>query len=148
MKIRIKKSSQRSKTPTQGTSGSAGFDLFSAEEKTVPPRSSTLIRTDGGFQILPGYFGKVYAHFSWAKRFTGVGGGVIDSEYRGSVLVMFFNFSDDWSRKNQGEKFAQIVFHRKANRVELEEVLEFEGKLLEVVVDLDRLMRNVEKKCE
>ena len=128
MKIEIRTFIQRAKIPNLATSGSVGFDLYSADEKIISPRSSSLVRTDVGFAIPKDYFGKTYAHSIWAKRFTGVGGPAIDSDYRGGVLVIFCNYSDDWIQINKEEKFAQIVFYRKTNSVYFEEVENFEDK--------------------
>ena len=121
MKIKVNRFTLRAKIPTQATPGSTGFDLYSVEDKIVLPRSSALIKTDTGFKIPNCYFGKVYARSSWAKRFTGVGGGVIDSDCRGAVLVIFFNYSDDFIQINKEDKFAQIAFLRMANTVVFEE---------------------------
>ena len=103
MKIRIKKFTHRAKIPTQATPGSAEFDHYFAEERILAPRLSNLIRTGVGFQIPPSYFRKIYARSSCAERFTGVGGKVIDSAYKGDVLVIFFNYSDDWFQVHEGE---------------------------------------------
>ena len=51
MKIKFKKFGQRGRTPNQGTSGSSGFDLYSAEERVVSPCASVLIQTGIGFKI-------------------------------------------------------------------------------------------------
>ena len=51
MKIKCKKFIQRARTPTQGTSWSAAFDLISVEDKMIGPCSSVPKRADVGFQI-------------------------------------------------------------------------------------------------
>ena len=104
MKINFKKFSQRTRTPTQGTGASAGFDLYSAETRCVPSCSSALIQTDVGYKIPRGYFGKIHPRSNLAIQFTSVGGGVIDSDYRGNVIVIFFNFTSNYYQIRQGEK--------------------------------------------
>ena len=94
MKIKVKKFSTPTTTPPLATPGSACFDLFSAEEKIIPSRCCVCIKT--GFAIPKGYFGKIHARSSWAKRFTGVGGGVMDSDFRGDIVVLFHSYSDNW----------------------------------------------------
>ena len=44
-------------------------------------------------KIPKGYFGKIHSRSSSGMQFTDVGGGVIDSNERGPVSVVFFNFS-------------------------------------------------------
>lgn len=123
MKVKFKMFSCTARNPTQGTIGSAGYDLFSVEEKVVLPCSSTLIQTDFGFKTPGGYFGKIHPRFSHAVRFFGVGGGVRDSNYRGRV----FNFSTTPYQIFSGDKIARIVFQRISNAM-LEEVLDFKDK--------------------
>ena len=56
-----------------------------------------------------------------------VGGGVIDSDYRGSISVILTNFSS-WSVDiEKGDRIAQIMF-LKEEGVEFEEVNEFDNK--------------------
>ena len=128
MKIKFKKFSQRARTSTQGTSGSAGFVVYSAEERIFSPCSSVLIQTDIGFKILRGYFGKIHPRSSWVIQFTGAGGWVIDSDYRGNVVVIFFNFSNNYYQIRQRDKTAQKVFQKIVNHTKLEEVSNSDDK--------------------
>ena len=109
----------------QGTSGSAGFDLYSVEDVLVSPSSAKLIRTDVGPKIPLCYFGKIHPRSSFKLRFTVVGAGVIDSDYRGPVGVIFFNFYDKFIHMGEGERFAQFVFQKIAPP-HLREVASFE----------------------
>ena len=52
------------------------------------------------------------ARSSFTFMFTGVGGSVIDSDYRGKVSVVFFNFPNRFIEINEGEQFFQIVFQK------------------------------------
>ena len=61
----------------------------------VPSSAVKIILTDIGFKILRSYFGKIHSRSSFALiRFTDVSGRVIDSDYRGPVSLIFFNFSN------------------------------------------------------
>ena len=82
---------------------------------------------DIGFKIPRGYFGKIYARSSLAVRCTEVGGGVIDSDYKGSITVFFFNFSNKVVEVGKAERFFQIVFQNIANSSVLREVDNFRG---------------------
>ena len=125
MKINFIKFSQRAMGPTQGSLGAAGFDLYLVEEINVLPNLAHKIENDIGFEIPLGYFGKIHELSSFAKKFTRVGGGVIDSDYRGRVNAIFFNFSEKFLQITEGERFAQIVFH-KISTPSLREVEDFE----------------------
>ena len=127
MKIKFKKFSQRARAPTQGTKGSAGYDLHFVEERLVSPCSSVLVQTDVGLKIPKVFFWKIHTRSSWTVQITGVGSGVIDSDYRGKVGVIFFNFSNNFYQICVGDKIAQIVFQKIRNPT-LEEISNFDDK--------------------
>ena len=94
----------------------------------MPANSTNIIKTDTGFKIPRGYLWKIYAKSSLEIRCTEVSGGVIDSDYRGPVFVIFFNFSNKSIEIEKRNGFCQIVFHKIANHPVLREVDEFEDK--------------------
>ena len=87
-----------------------------------------IIRTRISFKIPRGYFGKIYARSNLAVRCTEVGGGVIDANHRGSVAVIYFNFSEKSVDIGKGDRFCQVVFHKTANDPVLREVDNFKDK--------------------
>lgn len=97
-------------------------DLKRPEVLTIRPRTSHIIRTDIGFKIDKGYFIKVPPKSSFALCITDVGGGVIDADYRDSVSVIFFNFSDGFIHIEKGHRFCQIIFQKIASIPRLTEV--------------------------
>ena len=58
-KIEFLRFSSSAITPTQDTKDSDGFDLYSVENIIVPANSMKIIKTDIGFKIPGGYFGKI-----------------------------------------------------------------------------------------
>ena len=66
-------------------------------------------------------------HSSWALQFTGDAGGVIDSDCRGRVGIIFFNFSSNFYQISERVKVAQIIFQKISTPI-LEEVSDFEDK--------------------
>lgn len=92
-------------TSTQGTSDSASYDVYSVEEVFVQPSSARLIQTGFkiGFKVPISCFGKVHSRSSWSLKFTSVGGGVINVNHGGPVIVIFFNFSDKFLHIREGE---------------------------------------------
>ena len=99
--------------PTKGTPDSSGFDLYSTDNILVSPSSVRIINTCIGFMIPCG--GKIYAHSSFAVKLTDTSAGVIDSDYRGPVFVLFFNFSNKII-EIEGSPFPQIAFQKCACR--------------------------------
>ena len=55
--------------PKKATSGSAGYDLFAAEEKILLPRFFKPITIELEMEILCSYFGKIYPRLSLLKNY-------------------------------------------------------------------------------
>lgn len=87
MKIPIKKLTHDAKTPTRGTSGSAGYDLYASED--VELYSFGIVPTGVSVAIPEGYYGRIAPRSGLAaKHGVDVLGGVIDSDYRGEIKVI------------------------------------------------------------
>lgn len=89
MKIKFMKTHPDAVIPTRGSAGAAGFDLTAVSLR----RAADIYIYDTGLalEIPSGYWGGIYARSS--IFFTGLekcgGVTVVDSDYRGSILVMF-----------------------------------------------------------
>ena len=125
MRIDFLKFSHDAICPTKGLPGAAGYDLYSVENVVVPSSSVRPISTNIGFEIPRGYCGKIHARSSFAMQFTDFSGGVTDSDYKGPVAILFFNFSNIHFEVRKGQRFAQIIFQKIAHPV-LREVQTFE----------------------
>ena len=112
---------------TKGSPEAAGFDLYSTKEVIVSPCSLRMIPTDIDFKIHKGYFGKIHSRSSLAMQFTDVSGGIIDSDFRSPVSVVFFNFSRRYFKVIKGQRLAQTVFQKIAQQA-LRKVLIFDDR--------------------
>ena len=89
MEIKFMKTHPDAVIPTRGSAGAAGFDLTAVSLR----RAADIYIYDTGLalEIPSGYWGGIYARSS--IFFTGLekcgGVTVVDSDYRGSILVMF-----------------------------------------------------------
>ena len=126
MKINLVKFSNLAITPTKGTKGLTEFDFYLVECVTIPSNSIKLIKTDIGFKIRKGYFAKTYARSTLTVRCTEIAWCVINVDYRGPIVVLFFNFFDKKIDVENGEIFCQIVFQRIANNPSLSDVDNFD----------------------
>lgn len=113
MKMRIKKLNDNAVIPTYGSASAAGADLYSCEgEITIAPGETRLVHTGLSMQIPEGYVGLIYARSGIATK-RGVAPankvGVIDSDYRGEVMVALHNHSKVDAVIAEGERIAQIV---------------------------------------
>ena len=98
----------------KSTSGSAGYDLFAAEEKTLFPHRVTPFTIELKMEIPHGHFGKIYPRSSLLKNyFVSCDAGAIASDYRGTILLLMTNNGNIPLLVNEGQRIAQIVLHKK-----------------------------------
>jgi dUTP pyrophosphatase len=92
------------------TTHTAGINLYSTEKVRLNSGSVTRIPTGVAFQIPKGYFGMLKARSGFAVRTgTVVNAGVIDSNYRGEIVVVMNNPTNMFVDVNIGEGIAQMV---------------------------------------
>lgn len=114
MKLKIKKLNENAKIPTYGTEFSAGADLYALLENDVIilPGETHLIKTGISLEIPEGYVGLIYPRSGLATK-KGLAPankvGVIDSDYRGEIMVALFNHGKNSQKIENGERVAQIV---------------------------------------
>ena len=93
--------------PIKGSVYAAGYDLHASEENIVPARGNALIGTGLAFGIPVGNYGRIAPRSGLAaKNSIDIGAGVIDSDYRGEVKVLLFNFSDTDFKVVEGDRIA------------------------------------------
>ena len=112
--VRIKKLRENAVVPTYGSEFAAGADLYAAVEEsvTIAPSETKLIPTGLAMEIPVGYAGLVYARSGLASK-RGLAPankvGVIDSDYRGEVMVALHNHGTKAQTIEMGERIAQMV---------------------------------------
>ncbi|URH25015.1 dUTP pyrophosphatase vaccinia F2L-like protein [Fowlpox virus] len=111
--VTVYKISDRAKLPYKQTRYSAGYDLYSAYDYVIEPMNKELIKTDIILKIPNGYYGRIAPRSGLAYNyFIDVGAGVIDSDYRGNVGVLLFNFGSTQFNVCKGDRIAQIIFEK------------------------------------
>ena len=113
--MNIKKLIDKAVTPTYGSAFAAGADLYACEggEVTLGAGETRLIHTGIAMEIPEGLVGLVYARSGLAcKRDLAPANkvGVIDSDYRGEIMVALHNHGSEPRTVADGERIAQIVF--------------------------------------
>ena len=134
--IEIKKNSNEAKLPTQGSTYAAGWDLYadlskrfstgrqanyydypdgSATRLEIFPHSTMMVSTGISMAIPEGYWGGIYARSGLATKVSLRPAncvGVIDSDYRGDIIVALHNDSDESRFIAHNERIAQFVLER------------------------------------
>ncbi|MBR2333882.1 MAG: dUTP diphosphatase [Clostridia bacterium] len=111
--VKVKKLMDGAVLPKYGTEFSAGADLVNAGEDVVIESGATaIIHTGIALEIPTGLVGLIYARSGMAtKRGLAPANkvGVIDSDYRGEIMVALHNHSGQAQTVEKGERVAQIV---------------------------------------
>lgn len=114
VKVNFTKLNEKAQTPTYGSQFAAGADLYACEgsEVTIKAGETKLIHTGLALEIPEGYAGLIYARSGIAtKRGLAPANkvGVIDSDYRGEIMVALYNHSGEEQTIADGERIAQLV---------------------------------------
>ena len=111
-------------TPTRGSEYAAGYDLYACGYENnmtdgtdwsvfINPGDTIKINTGIAVAIPKGCFGGVYARSGLACK-SGLAPAnkvaVVDSEYRGEIIVALHNHSKENYELQCGERIAQMVF--------------------------------------
>ena len=112
--INFIKLNEKAIKPLTGSEYAAGSDLYSCDDDIViNPNETVLVHTGIAIEIPVGLVGLIYARSSMAcKRHLAPANkvGVIDSDYRGEIMVALHNHSSEPATVEHGERIAQIVF--------------------------------------
>lgn len=97
--------------PKQAHSTDAGFDLSSTTRVDIPPGASLLVGTGLKMAIPEGWCGQINPRSGLAsKSKIAIGARVIDSSYRGEVMINLINNGHDTFEVVKGLRVAQILF--------------------------------------
>lgn len=113
--IKIKILSDDATIPTYGSAYAAGADLYTniKEKVIVNPGETYFFPTGISLEIPNGLVGLLYARSGLGCK-SGLAPankvGVIDSDYRGEIIVALHNHSNEKREINPKDRIAQIVF--------------------------------------
>lgn len=113
-KINLKKLDEAAIIPTYGSEYAAGADLYACltSPVTIMPGKTAMIKTGISMEIPEGYAGLIYARSGLASK-KGLAPankvGVVDSDYRGEIMIALHNHSDLEACVEPGERIAQLV---------------------------------------
>ncbi len=114
MKVNVKKLRDNAVLPTYGSESAAGADLYAAidENLAIAPGETVKVPTGIAAEIPEGYAGFIYARSGLATK-KGLAPankvGVVDSDYRGEIIVALHNHSKETQVVERGERVAQFV---------------------------------------
>lgn len=121
--VKIKRISESFKDiplPEYETDGASGMDIRAAVDDTIIIKSGSfgLIPTNLSVEIPTGYELQVRGRSGLAAK-HGIGilnaPGTIDSDYRGEIKIILFNFGTEDFKINRGDRIAQLVLSKVYN---------------------------------
>jgi dUTP pyrophosphatase len=109
--LKINKLKEHVMIPKVMTEGSVGLDLAVSEPATFFPHYVTKVHTGLAMAIPKGYHGEVHIRSSWGKRGIRLANctGIIDSDYRGEIILMVINDTNDIYYAPELERIAQFI---------------------------------------
>ena len=112
--VRVRILREGAKLPTYGSEQAAGADLYARLEETVMinPGETAFIPTGIALEVPTGCAGLIYARSGMAcKRGLAPANkvGVVDSDYRGEIIVALHNHGNSVQTVENGERVAQFV---------------------------------------
>jgi len=110
MEIEVKKLDPKAQLPVYFYEGDAGMNLFALEDIVIPTLQRVSVRTGIAMAIPTGYVGLILDRSSVAAKY-GIHhfAGVIDSGYRGEILVVLYNSTTEDYKIAAGDKIAQML---------------------------------------
>ena len=117
--LKIMKTHENSLVPEVATVGSAGLDLASLVSVEVLPGRTIAeaykIRTGIAVEIPKGYHGKIFLRSSMGaktKLRLANGTGIIDSDYRGELILLVENIGQFTEYIQEGQRIAQLIVEK------------------------------------
>ena len=112
--VNIKKLKANAALPVYSSAAAAGADLRACleEDVIIRPGKTEMISTGLAMEVPEGYAGLIYARSGLASK-RGLAPankvGVIDSDYRGEIMVALHNHSEEAAVISHGERIAQLI---------------------------------------
>lgn len=112
--IKIKKLNENAKLPDHGSAAAAGYDVFACIDESIElgPHETKMISTGLSIAVPDGYWVGAFARSGLAAK-QGLRPancvGVIDSDYRGPVMIALHNDSESTKYIEPNQKIAQLI---------------------------------------
>jgi dUTP pyrophosphatase len=113
MQIKVKKLREDAKLPTHGHPGDAAMDFYCVEDVIFPPGKQERVHTGVAIEIPEGHVGLIWDKSSISFNLgLKIMGGVIDSGYRGEIIMNLLNVSNKEVLMAKGYKIAQMLIQK------------------------------------
>lgn len=110
MRMKVKLLHPDAKLPKYMRQGDAGMDICTVEEYTLKPGERKLFRTGISYELEPGYVSLIWDRSGLASK-HGITtlGGVIEHTFRGELMIILLNTSNEEYHFAVGDRIAQML---------------------------------------
>ncbi|MBI2629614.1 dUTP diphosphatase [Candidatus Pacearchaeota archaeon] len=122
MKIKIKRLNKEIELPKHQRKGDAAIDIRASENVIIKSGERKVVKSGIAIELPEGYAGLVWDRGGMAAN-HGIHtmAGVLDSNYRGELMIVLKNLSEKDFEIKMGDRIAQLLV-QKVENVEVEEV--------------------------
>ena len=93
--------------------GSTGYDLNATYSCMIPAKDKGIVQTRLAISLPSGAYARIAPHLGLGiKKFIDVGTGVINSNYRGEIGVVLFNYSAVDFPVQVGDRIVQLILEK------------------------------------
>ena len=111
--IQVMKMAGKAMLPSRGSRFPAGHNLYTLEDVLIPARGQKLIGTGIAIGIPQGTYTRIAPQSGLVyKESIGIGGGVIDADYRGEVKVIMLNYGKKNYQVQEGDWIAAMIIEK------------------------------------
>lgn len=109
--VKVKRIDKKALFPQKMTDGSVGLDIASLGRQVLWTGIITKVRTGLAVAIPKGYHGEIHIRSSLGIRGIRLANctGIIDSDYRGEIMLVLINDSNVVQHISEGERIAQLI---------------------------------------
>jgi dUTP pyrophosphatase len=113
MILKVKKLKEDAKLPTHGHPGDAGMDFYAIDAVVFAPGKQERVHTGVACEIPEGHVGLIWDKSSISFNMgLKVMGGVIDSSFRGELVMSLYNTTTTEQVLEKGHKIAQMIIQK------------------------------------
>ena len=111
--FQVKKLVSHAVIPKRATEGSAGLDVSSSVDLTIPSQKWLAVPTGISIMVPKDCYARLAPRSGLAFKYgIQVGAGVIDSDYTGEIKVILFNHGENDFTIKTGDRIAQLIFEK------------------------------------
>jgi dUTP pyrophosphatase len=107
--VKIKRLHPDAKIPEHKTEYAAGFDIYSHQDVMLYPGETMKIPTGIAIEIPEGFYLRIEDRSGMAAKGIHKAAGIIDSDYRGELIIVLHNSTNEIYRIEKHDRIAQGI---------------------------------------